>query len=430
MCTDIFSKFTQAFPTKDQTAKTVARVLVKEWFVRFGVPKRIHSDQGKNFESALIRELCTIYGITKSRTTPYHPEGNGQCERFNRTLHDRLRTLTPEQKKKWPQYLPEIVYAYNCCEHSSTGYSPHFLFFGREPRLPIDLYLNAEAGSESENNGMPVHEWVSDHYRRLSEIFSKATENMERKAFERKQRNNRNADETGLNIGDKVLLKDHSIKGRNKIQDIWKSRVFTVVDRPDAEGNVYTVESEEDAEGFKMKKTVGRHDLKAYSLVNDMSKQEIETNVQGMPQHDVHDHDTVNTLESVPSDDDSDDELIVQLDRNTDNDDDLAVSSRDESNKDNDINGTENTAPNIDIETEKTEPDGLVLRRSSRSTAGQHANPYRLPRSALLHEMDGTRSNDQGEISDGICQEDQSQVLVNLSKAHFALIELLKSKHM
>ena len=83
--TDVFSKYTMAVPTRDQHAATVARVLVSEWFYKFGVPARLHSDQGRNFRSSLIQQLCNLYGIVNSRTTPYHPEGNGQCKRFNRT---------------------------------------------------------------------------------------------------------------------------------------------------------------------------------------------------------------------------------------------------------------------------------------------------------------------------------------------------------
>ena len=180
--TDVFTKFTQAIPCKDQKATTVARVLVRDWFVKFGVPRRLHSDQGRNFESKVISELCRMYGISKSRTTPYHPEGNGQCERFNRTLHDRLRTLPPDKKRRWPELLPELIYAYNATPHSSTGYSPYYLFFGREPRLPIDHLFGADEQSDDDTDP-GVEQWLTDHHQRMELAFELATGKTEKEAL-------------------------------------------------------------------------------------------------------------------------------------------------------------------------------------------------------------------------------------------------------
>jgi transposase InsO family protein len=96
--TDHFTRYAQAIPTRNQTAQTTARCLWESFIQHYSFPARIHSDQGRNFESTVIRELCKMAGIKKSRTTPYHPAGNGQCERFNSTLLGMLGTLNDEQK--------------------------------------------------------------------------------------------------------------------------------------------------------------------------------------------------------------------------------------------------------------------------------------------------------------------------------------------
>ena len=91
----------------------VAQVLREHWFSHYGVPFRIHSDQGRNFESVLIKEICALYGMKKSRTTPYHPSGNGQVERFNQTICSLLRSLTPTEKRRWPEMITHVVFMYN-----------------------------------------------------------------------------------------------------------------------------------------------------------------------------------------------------------------------------------------------------------------------------------------------------------------------------
>ncbi|KAL2098376.1 hypothetical protein ACEWY4_007583 [Coilia grayii] len=181
--TDMFSKYTMAIPTWDQRASTVAQVLVAEWFCKFGVPARIHSDQGRSFESALIQQLCGFYGIQKTRTTPYHPAGNGQCECFNRTLHNLLRTLPVSRKRDWNTFLPQVLYCYNTTPHQTTGESPFLLMFGQEPRLPIDFLL----GRVQDPVGRSVHEWLQEHQLRLQTAFDGARTHLEAAAARRKR---------------------------------------------------------------------------------------------------------------------------------------------------------------------------------------------------------------------------------------------------
>eukprot|EP00731_Ephydatia_muelleri_P019301 Em0012g126a len=111
---DHFTRWVEAFPIRNQEATTVAKKLVDELFCRFSPPEQLHSDQGRQFESELIEEICKLLEIRKSRTTPYHPQGNGMVERFNRTLLDMLATTAHNHPSDWDLYirkttLPEYV---------------------------------------------------------------------------------------------------------------------------------------------------------------------------------------------------------------------------------------------------------------------------------------------------------------------------------
>jgi len=144
---DSFTKWAEAFPIPDQTARTCASVLVENVICRLGCPLDLHSDQGRNFESDLFKELCDILQIRKTRTSPHHPQGNGQCERFNRTLLTMIRTFTQGDQDQWDQNLSYLTAAYRATPHESTGFTPNMLMLGREVRLPDVTHTSNSASS-------------------------------------------------------------------------------------------------------------------------------------------------------------------------------------------------------------------------------------------------------------------------------------------
>ena len=105
----------------------------------YGIPEKILSDQGRNFESSLIMELCKLTGIKRLRTTPYRPQTNGQCEKLNSTLINMIGTLPTDIKYHWQDNVNTLVHAYNRMDSTATKFSPFYLMFGREPNLPIDI---------------------------------------------------------------------------------------------------------------------------------------------------------------------------------------------------------------------------------------------------------------------------------------------------
>ena len=172
---DTLTKWAEAVAMPNETAETVARVLVEHVVCRLGAPAQIHSDQGRQFEAELFRQMCTLLGIRKTRTTPLHPQSDGQTERLNRTLLDLLAKLAIDSPAEWDNKLPFAMAAYRSTPHSTTGETPNRLMLGREVNTPLRL-LAPVAPDDQERHAWveQLHDNFADAHLRVQEQIKKA----------------------------------------------------------------------------------------------------------------------------------------------------------------------------------------------------------------------------------------------------------------
>jgi transposase InsO family protein len=235
--TDHFTRFAHAIPCKNQTAQTTAKALYENFFLHYSFPEKLHSDQGRNFESKVIRKLCKMLGIQKTRTTPYHPMGNGSAERFNKTLIRMLSTLDEDKKSDWKSHVSPLVQAYNATRNDSTGYTPHYLMFGWHPRLPIDVFFGMDPNCRDGDH----HTYVSKLKNRMSSAFATASAEAKRIAEKNKSRYDEHVRFSRIDVGDKVLVRKVGIQGKHKLADKWESEIYTVHSIPDPDIPVFKV---------------------------------------------------------------------------------------------------------------------------------------------------------------------------------------------
>ena len=139
---DSYSKWVELFPLRTQEAQEVATVIFREIISRYGAMRSILSDRGRNFMSKLVQALAEMFDIKQHFTSPYHPMTNGLTESKNIYILQALRAYCKGQQDDWPELLPGIMMAYRstpCTQ--STQFSPFFMLYGREMRLPIDTVL-------------------------------------------------------------------------------------------------------------------------------------------------------------------------------------------------------------------------------------------------------------------------------------------------
>ena len=126
-------------PIVNKKAATVAFALYDNWFTLIGFPEQIQSDKGKEFVAKVCKAMYSVFAVRKVQTSGWHPQANGQVERFNKTLAEMLTKLCAKDQVNWPNYLRTVVMEYNAMVHCSTGESPYWMLFGRDFRFPLEI---------------------------------------------------------------------------------------------------------------------------------------------------------------------------------------------------------------------------------------------------------------------------------------------------
>ena len=225
--TDHFTRYAQAFVTTSQTAHMVAVTLYEKYLVHYGWPEKLHSDQAGNFESHLIAELCKIAQVQKVRMTPYHPEGNAQCERFNQTLLGMIGSLNPSEKHHWQDWVSTLTHAYYCTRCDSTGFSPYYLMFGHVPHLPIDIEYGVTQpeliDKSRQNYARKLRAHLNWAFKVAKDVNLKESER-QKCYYDRKMHCQK------LVVGDVVLVKEKGSSSNYKINDKWEMNPYTVLE--------------------------------------------------------------------------------------------------------------------------------------------------------------------------------------------------------
>ena len=175
-----------------------------------------------------MEDLCKLYGVKKLRTSSYHAQTNGQVERRNQTLIHLIGKLDEDKKACWSKHLPELLMTYNSTCSVVTGYSPHFLLFGRRPRIPVDyLFLTLRDMPHKSK----LEESVALHQKRLKEAFAMARQLTSEEAVRQQRAYDHRARAITLQPGDIVMVRTDRFVGKHKVKDWWEEDGYVIVNQ-------------------------------------------------------------------------------------------------------------------------------------------------------------------------------------------------------
>ena len=212
---DLFSGWPESFATKNKSAETVAQILMEHIIPRHACPRIIVSDNGTEFCNAVIDQIAAFFNIKHIRTSVYHPQANGKCERYNRVQNDMLAKLVDRTHRNWDSKIPSILSAYRTAKNETTKFSPFFVLYGRDPVLPVDTLLSPKYRYHGE-------EYVPSMLESMCNTHHHVQHNLENSHEKNKVYYDRKAKPVNINVGDMVYFRDPSETATSKLSSSWK----------------------------------------------------------------------------------------------------------------------------------------------------------------------------------------------------------------
>ena len=214
---DMATHYPEAIAIPDHTSQRVAQALLSH-FSRFGFPEEILSDQGTDLVSELMQIFLHDFAITHIRAGAYHPQTNGSCERFHRTMKNMIRSVVTEYNDAWDECLPWILFAYREIPVETLGFSPFELLFGRDARGPLSLLKSQWKPSAVAKAKPNVIKFVLDLREKLKKCRDIASDNANQSREKAKLWYDKKARERSYEPGELVLVclpsKRHPLEAR------------------------------------------------------------------------------------------------------------------------------------------------------------------------------------------------------------------------
>jgi hypothetical protein len=224
---DYFTKWPEAKSIPDIKSETVAKFIFDEIICRHGVPEELLSDRGTSFLNKIVDTLCEKFQTKHRLTSAYRPQTNGMVERFNRTIGECLAKLVADKEKEWDEYVESVLFAYRTMKHNTTGYTPFYLLYGRQAKLPIELRIPTEL-SDDKNIKDALMERLFKIINQLENDRQIALNQIKVDQQKQKDRHDIGATFEKFKIGDKVLVERTWLKTNfsAKLEERWMGPYF------------------------------------------------------------------------------------------------------------------------------------------------------------------------------------------------------------